>query len=195
MESALQGAADRKLKSMTSLVYAVSRERFGTIEKKRTKTPVQPNRRQRLIVEIRKELRNLNKAYKKASEEERIGLHELRDVQRRQLSTLRKAEQIRDNRRRKARQRAAFVANPFKFSKTLLDKEKSGELQSSMDEIQQYLADTHSDPAREEHLGDCPRLDPEAPPSTPLDVKEPTFTEVKEVGKNWLSTRTKRNTL
>ncbi|XP_053395771.1 uncharacterized protein LOC128555950 [Mercenaria mercenaria] len=181
LTSALQGAADRKLISMTTLIYTVSKERFGIVEHKQTKTSKQPNRRQRLIEGIRKELRSLSKAYKKASEEERIGLQGLRDIQRSQLLSLRRAEAANKRRKLKVRKRAAFVANPFKFSKSLFDKEKSGKLESSIEEVQQYLRDTHSDPQREEPLGDCPITEAETPPTTPLDIKEPTFQEVKDV--------------
>ncbi|XP_053395693.1 uncharacterized protein LOC128555904 [Mercenaria mercenaria] len=118
---------------------------------------------------------------RQASKEARISLQELRDVQRSHLLSLRRAEEANKRRKLKARKRAAFVANPFKFSKSLFNKEKSGKLQSSIEEIQQYLRDTHSDHQREEPLGHCPKLEAETPPNTTLDTKESTFPEVKEV--------------
>ena len=155
LEATLQGPAERKMKAMTSLIYSVSRERFGTLEKKQAKPSVQPNRRQKQIIGTKKELKNLRKAFKNASPVEKKGPQDLRDTQRKNLGTLRRAEQIRQKRRKRARQRAAFTANPYQFSKRLFDKEKSGNLQDSLDDIQQFPNETHSDPSREDPLGDC----------------------------------------
>ena len=52
-----------------------------------------------------------------------------------------------------------------------------------MQDIQQYLKDTHSDPFRNDPLGNCPRTEPVSEPTTPLDVKEPSFKEITEVVK------------
>ena len=97
-------------------MYSSGKEGFNVMEGKQVRTSHQPNRRQRLIKEIRKEIRSLCKAYKKANEDEKIGLQELRDVLRQRLQSLRKAEQTNTRRKKKARTRAAFVANPYKFS-------------------------------------------------------------------------------
>jgi len=50
-----------------------------------------------------------------------------------------------------------------------------------MADIEEHIRQVHSDPDRDTPLGDCPRLDPEAHPTSPLGCKEPTFFEVKEV--------------
>ena len=181
LESALSGPAERKLVAMTNLVYMVSRERFGVLKNIPSKSVQTPNRRQRLISDIRAELRTLRRAFRTARDEENIGLKQLRDEQRRELLTLRQAERTRTKRRKRERTRAAFISNPYKFSKTILDKETSGELVSSMGEIQQFLRATHSDPCRNEPLGNCSRIEPEAQPTTPLEMKEPTFAEIKQV--------------
>ncbi|XP_052268608.1 uncharacterized protein LOC127869987 [Dreissena polymorpha] len=96
---------------------------------------------------------------------------------------LKKAETARKNRRKRAQQRTAFIANPYKFSKKLLDKEKSGILNSSMKEIQTHLRDTHSDTRRDDPLGPCSHIMPEPAPTIALDSKEPTLAEVKDVVK------------
>ena len=38
-----------------------------------------------------------------------------------------------------------FVANPYKFTKTTLEGTKAGPLQSSKEEVEQHLSETHSD--------------------------------------------------
>ncbi|XP_052237947.1 uncharacterized protein LOC127849270 [Dreissena polymorpha] len=180
LTSTMRGPVDRKLKCMTTLVYTVAKERFGTKKTRRPKPQQTPNRRQSRKKQIRGELKSLNKAYKKASQEERLGLQELRDILRRELQTFRKAENARTARRRRAQKRAEFVSNPYKFSKQLLDKERSGQLETSMADIEEHLIQVHSDPDRLIPLGDCPRLEHVVPPTSPLECKEPSLLEVKE---------------
>ncbi|XP_052257664.1 uncharacterized protein LOC127862512 [Dreissena polymorpha] len=168
---------------MTSLIYTVGKERYGVYVPKHSKPSSQPNRRERQIQAIRQELKKLRKAYRNAKDEEKLGLQELRDLQRKQLRELRKAETARKNRRKRAQQRTAFIANPYKFSKKLLDKEKSGILNSSMEEIQTHLRDTQSDTRRDDPLGPCAHIMPEPAPTIALDSKEPTLAEVKDVVK------------
>ncbi|XP_052245600.1 uncharacterized protein LOC127854577 [Dreissena polymorpha] len=183
LEATLQGAVERKLVAMTSLIYTVGKERYGVYVPKHSKPSSQPNRRERQIQAIRQELKKLRKAYRNAKDEEKLGLQELRDLQRKQLRELRKAETARKNRRKRAQQRTSFIANPYKFSKKLLDKEKSGILNSSMEEIQTHLRDTHSDTRRDDPLGPCAHIMPEPAPTIALDSKEPTLAEVKDVVK------------
>ena len=95
-------------------------------------------------------------------------MQQLRETQRQQLTNLRRAEQLRNKRKKQAKRRAEFIANTYKFSKGLLDKEKSGQLERSMQDIQQYLKDTHSDPFRNDPLGNCPRTEPVSEPTTPF---------------------------
>ncbi|XP_052224084.1 uncharacterized protein LOC127839738 [Dreissena polymorpha] len=148
---------------MTGLIYTVSKERFGLAEKKPEKPAPIISRRQRLIKQIKKELTIVKMQYKKAKEEEKVGLQQLRSTLREKLSTLNKAEQTRQRKRKRERQRARLIQNPYQFSKDTLDNERSGTLESSMEDIEQHLRNVHSDPSREVPLGDCSRLEPEDP--------------------------------
>ncbi|GAA6088617.1 uncharacterized protein LOC109140547 [Tachysurus ichikawai] len=76
------------------------------------------------IHNIRVELKTLKKQYKAAGKEERGPLEELRCILRKKLLTLRRAEQHRRRRRERARRRAAFIRNPFEFTKQLLGQKK-----------------------------------------------------------------------
>ena len=152
-------------------------------EKKPEKPAPIISRRQRLIKQTRKELTSVKRQYRKAKEEEKVGLQQLRSTLREKLSTLNKAEQTRQRKRKRERQRARFIQNPYQFSKDILDNERSGTLESSMEDIEQHLRNVHSDPSREVPLGDCSRLEPEDPPETPLDTKEPSLSEVQHVVK------------
>ena len=88
-----------------------------------------------------------------------------------------------------AKKRAAFTANPYKFARSLLDKEPSGKLETSLEEVEKYLHVTHSDPNREDALGDCDRTEPVKEPEKQLDVSEPKERNSKTVNqlrKIWL---------
>ncbi|KAH3798384.1 hypothetical protein DPMN_151983 [Dreissena polymorpha] len=92
---------------MTSLIYTVSKERFGLAEKKPEKLTPIISRRQRLIKQTRKELTSVKSQYRKAKEEEKVGLQQFRSTLRQKLSTLNKAERTRQRKRK--RQRARFI--------------------------------------------------------------------------------------
>ena len=86
-------------------------------------------------------------------------------------------------RKKKRDNRSRFVKNPFKFTKELLDKEGSGTLHCVKNEVEGYLHETHSDPLRYEPLGQCPNEVKVDPPEALIDVREPTWKELKEVVK------------
>jgi hypothetical protein len=165
------------------LIYAVGKERFGLEEERVRKEPPRPNRRQVRIQNLRRELKQLRRRYCASSPTERIGLAQLRDTVRTQLTSLRKAENSRRKTRERAKKRAAFTANPYKFARSLLDKERSGKLETPLEEIENFLHVTHSDPNREDVLGDCDRIDPAEEPEKQLNATEPTLGEVKEAVK------------
>ena len=50
------------------------------------------------------------------------------------------------NLRAKTKKIRAYLVNAYTCTKSLLDEEKSGKLESSQDEVKQYLRETHSDP-------------------------------------------------
>ncbi|XP_052223956.1 uncharacterized protein LOC127839608 [Dreissena polymorpha] len=155
LEASMQGPVDRKLTTLTTLIYS----------------------------NLRRELKQLRRRYCASSPTERIGLAQLRDTVRTQLTSVRKAENSRRNTRERAKKRAAFTANPYKFARSLLDKERSGKLETPLEEIENFLHVTHSDPNREDVLGDCDRTDPAEEPEKQLNATEPTLGEVKEAVK------------
>jgi len=184
LQSTLQGRVERKINILTTLVYSLGLERFGTDEKESQPKPApNPNRREREKKKVREELNSLRKRYKKANEVERKGLAKLREELRSRLKILTTAERLRRKRRERTRKRAAFIANPYKFTKTLLGEERGGSLQSDQEEVAQYLREVHSDPEGAQPLGDCDKITPADHPQFPLDLKEPTLQEVRDVVK------------
>ena len=70
------------------------------------------------------------------------------------------------------KKRAAFTctANSYKFARTLLDTERPGMLETPLKEVERYLHNNHSDPNREDALGDCDRIEPVKAPEMRLYV-------------------------
>lgn len=73
---------------------------------------------QYILLEIErlvKERRHLKKQWKKATDPEKIGLEVLQSDIRQRLATLRRAECLRKQRKKKERARAEFYKDPFRF--------------------------------------------------------------------------------
>ncbi|XP_023810165.1 uncharacterized protein LOC105353972 [Oryzias latipes] len=191
IQAAAKGDAESRLQTMTTIIVSYASERFGHIEKGQTKhTPYTKNRRATKIHHLRQELRTLKKHHKKATEEEKQSLSELKNILRKQLMSLRRAEWHRRRGRERARKRAAFIANPFGFTKKLLGDKRSGQLECSTEEVNQFLQDTLSDPLREQELEPNKALIKPAPPTIEFNLTEPSLKEVEEIIKaaRWAST-------
>ncbi|KAH3842392.1 hypothetical protein DPMN_115888 [Dreissena polymorpha] len=57
----MQGLVDRKLTTLTTLIYSVGKERLGLVEERVRKEPPRLNRRQVLIQNLRRELKQLRR--------------------------------------------------------------------------------------------------------------------------------------
>ncbi|XP_061905517.1 uncharacterized protein LOC133651562 [Entelurus aequoreus] len=166
---------------MTTIIVSIAAERFGEEEKRSSGTTYSKNHRAIRIHKIRQEMKALKFQYKAAGHEERTGLAQLMCILRKKIRILRRAEWHRRRRRERARKRAAFIANPFKFTKDLLGQKRSGKLASSQDDIDQHLKQTYSDPAREQELGECNNLIDPPEPELQFDMSELQLKEVREV--------------
>jgi hypothetical protein len=184
LESMLIGEAERKINTLTTMVYTIGKERFGTMEKgTRSLQPLRENRRQQEIKRIRGELKVLSRKFKSANETEKAGLHQLRDILRDKRNNLMKAERIRKSRKERAKKRSAFVANPYRFTSTVLEGKRSGKLTSPKEAVEEHLKKTHGDEQQWRPLGSCSRIEDVAPPEIPMDMKEPTWKEVTDIVK------------
>ncbi|TWW68228.1 hypothetical protein D4764_19G0000260 [Takifugu flavidus] len=139
-----------------------------------------PNRWELKISQLRQELKTLKRQFRAAREEERDALSELRQILRRKLITLRRAEWHRRKGKERAKKRKAFITNPFSFTKRLLGQKKSGNLTCPVEEINHHLNITFSDPLREQDLGPCEALVKQPEPVVQFNTTEPTLKEVKE---------------
>ena len=66
--------------------------------------------------------------------------------------------------------RKDFLADPYKFAKGLFTENKSGKLECTKEELEKHLAETYSDPRREEDLPPCPGLKRPTHPGSPFDL-------------------------
>jgi len=130
LEAAFQGPVNRKLQTLTTIVCSIAKERFGVEEVKVRREPPKLNRRQLRIENLSRELRQLKRRYRQSSPTERLGLSQLRNTVRTLLKSLRKAENTRKKARERTKKRLSFTANPYKFARKLLDKERSGTLET-----------------------------------------------------------------
>ncbi|XP_076075792.1 uncharacterized protein LOC143046522 [Mytilus galloprovincialis] len=178
LEATLAGRVDRKITAMTSIIYSVGKDRFGVIPQGKQSTKQgHSNRRQKKIKELRGDLRRLKKRYKVAKENERLPLQQLRKETREKLKTLTRAETHRRDRKKKAKERATFTANPFQYMKRLFGARGSGKLENSREEVEEHLSKTHSDERRGEDLEECEKL------LTPEEPKEQ-FDESRSAGRS-----------
>ncbi|XP_019641511.1 PREDICTED: uncharacterized protein LOC109482994 [Branchiostoma belcheri] len=183
LEASLAGAVERKVESLTAITYNLARERFGVEEKKKKsqQTTKQPNRREREIRQLRREIKALNKKYKRGPASEKEGIKQLTCQLRERLCRLRRAENVRKQRKQRANKRAQFVRDPFRFTKSLLGEAKSGRLASGKEEVEEFLREAHNDELRHEALEENSRIKPVPVPTKPLDTSEPTWKEVQDV--------------
>ena len=119
-------------------------------------------------------------------------MRQLRFILREKRNHLQKAERIKKARKERSRKRSTFVANPYKFTKTTLEGTKAGTLQSSKEEVEQHLSETHSDENQWEDLGHCDRIEKVPEPVIPMDTKEPTRKEIVDIVKKSRSASTPR---
>ncbi|XP_054628013.1 uncharacterized protein LOC129179159 [Dunckerocampus dactyliophorus] len=181
IESTAKGDVDRRLQTITTIIVTYGTERFGVEERKSTRPNYTMNRRAEKIHQLRQELRSLARQYKAASEEEKPPLAELRNIIRRKLTTLRRAEWHRRRRRERARKRTAFIADPFGFIKQLLGQKRSGHLACSKEEVDYFLKNNLSDPEREQDLGPLSALLDIPSPTVDFNTGEPTWKEIQDV--------------
>ncbi|KAJ8006925.1 hypothetical protein DPEC_G00112270 [Dallia pectoralis] len=107
VESVLAGDIGRKIKAMSTIIWNMGVERFGT-EQRQIKGPQQvgENRRSGEIAKLRGDLRRLRKAFRQAPDDEKPSLKEMRDNIRERIKILRRTEcQRRDRRRREEEQK------------------------------------------------------------------------------------------
>ncbi len=138
------------------------------------------NRSATKIHPLHQELCILKKQYKKATDEEKRPLAELQNILRKKLMILRRAEWDQRRGRERARKQAAFIANPFGFTKQLLGDKRSGRIECSIEEVNRFLQNTESDSLRDQDLEPNKALI-SPPPTTEFNLRGPSLKEIEEI--------------
>ncbi|KAJ8342789.1 hypothetical protein SKAU_G00327170 [Synaphobranchus kaupii] len=181
LEHSLRGRVETKLNSLGDILYEECRSRFGVVAERRRAAPKQKGRREREIEQLVWRRRQLRKQWRKASQEEKEGLKPLWEEVRKSLSNLRRAERIRQRRRRKEKERSNFFKNPFKHAKQLLEDKRSGKLEITKPELEKHIREQYSDPAKAIPLGSPGYVPRPAPPVIPFNTAPPKLSEVADV--------------
>ena len=123
-----------------TLIYEMCKERFGVKELSIQKKPsAGPSKRQRKCVRLREEINKLKQAYNDAPQEEKEGIAEL---QREKIKTLRlakRAESLKQSRKKFSSNCKDFLGQPYQFARNLLSPKPKGELESTKDEVEKHL--------------------------------------------------------
>ena len=101
-------------------------------------------------MELREEINKLKKAYKKAPEEEKEGIDQLQQEKLKKLRLKKRAESIKQNRKKLSRNCTEFLSQPYDFARNIVAPKPTGEMKSSKDEVEKQLHNAHSDQSKNE---------------------------------------------
>ena len=124
------------------------------------------------MAELKSEKRGLRARWKKASEEERVGLADLYEDLKRKYRDVRRVEYQYQRRKRGERRNKRFYENPYKFEKSVFEEGTSGSLDVEGEELQAHLKATYADERREELVDSAPGLKRPAEPGHQFDLGE-----------------------
>ena len=144
----LYSPPEKLAESQPKIIYEMCKERFGVIDKSTThkKQPSGPSKRQRKCKRLRDEINQLKQAYKEAPDEEKEGINELQSEKLKKLRLAKRAESLKQSRKKFTVNCKEFLGQPYQFARNLLAPKPSGELRSTKEEVEKYLKDAHSDP-------------------------------------------------
>ena len=85
----------------------------------------------------------LKQAYLQAAEEEKEAVKQLQDDKLRELRLAKRAESLRKKRKAYAKNCNAFLSQPYQFARDQIDPKLKGKLQSSKEEVENFLQEVH----------------------------------------------------
>ena len=163
------------------LIYSFCLERFGEEEPRKKKNSGNPSRRQTKCQKLRQQIKDLKEKWKNCTEKEKQEIEESQEESIRNLRILKRAESIRKRRRKYKNNSDEFYKQPYAFARKVLDPQIQGELESSQQEVEDFLQKTHSDAYREEELGEIEGLIEYSDPKFVFEVSQPNLNEFQRV--------------
>lgn len=126
------------------------------------------SRRQKDVDQLIRETPQLKKKWKKASDEEKVGINALQGNVKYRRTTLRRAENL-----RKSREKKRLFKDPYKFVNLLFTNEKGGRPETSKQDLEQNLEGQYADGKRHEQ-GPIPEdIAPIEQPEHQMDTSPP----------------------
>ncbi|XP_012938538.1 uncharacterized protein LOC106011905 [Aplysia californica] len=152
-KSSNRGDAKEILSAFATIIYDSAIKEFGICEgKKKTEKKSGLSRRQRVLAQLRKQKRDLQKQKKYAPPEEIEGLRILFEDLKKKSRDLQRHERRCTRRKERKREREQFLKNPYEAAKKLFTEARSGKLECTKEELDAYVKQTYSDSRREEPL-------------------------------------------
>ena len=144
----LYSPPEKLAESQPKIIYEMCKERFGVIDKSttHTKKPSGPSKRQRKCKKLRDEINQLKQTYKEAPDEEKEGIDELQREKLKKLRLAKRAESLKQSRKKFTVNCKEFLGQPYQFARNLLAPKPRGELRSTKEEVEEFLKQAHDDP-------------------------------------------------
>ena len=171
------------IKRIELVVYDEGVNLFGCKEEKSSQS-VFKSRRERRVVMIRNQIKDINKKLKQTKDEDQVtSLLFLRDDLKVQRKVARRAENSRKRRWKRKKLREKFYQNPFQVGKEILAEKSRASLKVEKEVINAYVKEVASDPLREIDLGNLDGLPDVVPPSIAFNSKKFSFEEFQKIVK------------
>ena len=146
----LYAPAQNRAKTHPNIIYSMCKERFGIVESRQKKdVKAGPSSRQRRCKRLREEIATLKKAYTEAPPEERGGIQEIQREKLKQLRLAKRAESLRQNRKKFSSNCKAFLTQPYQFARDIWSPKPRGDMGSSKEEVENFLRNAHADSNRQ----------------------------------------------
>ena len=175
--STMGGSPEDKAESHPKVIYSICLERFG--EKKEKKG--YPSRRQTKSMKLRAEVNDLKSALQGEKPQNRTYLQKKLEEKVHLLRLQKRAEGIGKRRRKMKQNTREFYQHPYNLARRILDPEIKGKLESSKEEVEQFLHNAHSDSNKNIPLEDIEGLFEYPEPQHEYDSSLPTWKEFNEV--------------
>ena len=163
---------DRKLHTLTSIIYTVRKKRFSLEAEKVRKEPPKANKRYR-----KPETRTQTAKARILSQ---FKHREAQSVSTTRHSDLYRMQRAQERKHGKESRRLAFTAN-HQICKKPIGEGATGVLESPIDVVDSYLHRTHSDVSRDHALADCERIESALHSEIMIDISESSLRNIKSI--------------
>ena len=130
---------------------------------------------------MREEISKLKEAHANAPLEEKDAINQLQQEKLKKLRLAKRAESLKSNRKQFKQSSEDFITQPFAFARKVLTPEVKGKLESTKEEVEEYLKSTHSDDKKEEAMSEPDDLYEYPEPSTAFNLSQPTWKEFSKL--------------